>query len=171
MMQMFHEASSFNGNLTGWDMRGVRHLTRMFAHATALRGRGLEDWEIVQARHMSKATFRKGPCPAIGLHQRTIRPQVGVLEVPPPVARSRYLRGRQRRRLEVTGLNSDSIRLYRIDDVPCPDGTASGSSCQTAYGSFSVTAENEKDPEGLSNAYSDALQKAIDDGNNAANQT
>ena len=71
---------------------------------------------------------------------------------------------RSRRRLKVLGTNSDSIRLYRIDDTSCPNGVDAGASCQTVFGSFEITVDDEDNAEGLSQRYSDALQAAIDDG-------
>lgn len=65
-----------------------------------------------------------------------------------------------RRKLSDAELLEETIRLYRIEDHPCPSG-ASGN-CQRVFGSFDV--ETAMVDSSIANEYSAATQAAIDDG-------
>ena len=56
MSRMFYHAGSFNGNLSGWDVSGVRDMSRMFYHAGSFNG-NLSGWDVSGVRDMSRMFY------------------------------------------------------------------------------------------------------------------
>ena len=56
MSRMFHHAGSFNGNLSGWDVSGVRDMHRMFYHAGSFNG-NLSGWDVSGVRDMHRMFY------------------------------------------------------------------------------------------------------------------
>ena len=52
MVDMFHNASGFNGNLSGWDTAGVMDMNRMFQGSSAFNG-DVSGWDTGRVENMS----------------------------------------------------------------------------------------------------------------------
>ncbi|MEL6304823.1 MAG: BspA family leucine-rich repeat surface protein, partial [Bacteroidota bacterium] len=49
---MFEDATSFNGDLSGWDTQNITNMAAMFKGAAAFVGNGIENWDTGNVRHM-----------------------------------------------------------------------------------------------------------------------
>jgi len=70
------------------------------------------------------------------------------------------------RRLEEIAFNPDTARVYRLNDVDCPESATEGSTCQTVSGSFDlyVSGASGADLDQIYENYQRFTQDAIDDG-------
>ena len=51
MRDMFYEASSFNGNLSGWNVSSVNRMDYMFYTASSFNG-NLSSWDVSSVNRM-----------------------------------------------------------------------------------------------------------------------
>ena len=56
MSYMFYYAKSFNGDLSGWDVLGVRDMSYMFYYATSFNG-NISGWDVSGVRDMSRMFY------------------------------------------------------------------------------------------------------------------
>jgi surface protein len=59
MSAMFRGCSSFNGDLSGWDVSNVKDMSLMFCDCTSFEGIGLENWDVSNVQFTSHIFHRR----------------------------------------------------------------------------------------------------------------
>jgi surface protein len=58
MSAMFRGCSSFNGDLSGWDVSNVEDMSLMFCDCKSFEGIGLENWDVSKVQFSSHIFHR-----------------------------------------------------------------------------------------------------------------